>query len=179
MALLKTPSAAIGSFAPDFSLPATDGNTYSLDSFADKDVLVVIFMCNHCPYVKAVLERLNTLHERFVARNVQIIGISANDAENYPEDSFEAMQQAPVDFLYLYDESQEVAKAYGAVCTPDIFVYDKERKLSYRGRIDDNWKEPENVTREELAEAIEKTLQGESIPREDQKSSMGCSIKWK
>jgi len=169
----------MGTPAPDFSLLGIDEKTYTLNSFAEKKVLAIVFMCNHCPYVKAVLERLNTLAEEFQEKGVQFVGINANDVSDYPEDSFENMQQLPIKFTYLWDETQEVAKTYGAVCTPDIFVYDKERKLAYHGRIDDNWKEPGQVTKRELQEALEKILNGEKISPAEQKPSIGCSIKWK
>ena len=179
MALLESTAIGMGTKARDFSLPGTDDQTYSLASFANAKVLVIIFMCNHCPYVKAVLERLNALAEEFRDRDVQFVGISANDAENYPEDSFAEMKKLPLAFPYLHDESQEVAKMYGAVCTPDIFVYDENHELTYHGRIDDNWKDEIAVTKRELAEALEETLAGEKIPSEEQKPSMGCSIKWR
>ncbi|MCF7845647.1 MAG: thioredoxin family protein [Candidatus Peribacteraceae bacterium] len=165
--------------APNFDLPATDGKNYSLESFQEAKVLVIIFMCNHCPYVLAVLERLNALAEEFSSRGVAFVGINSNDATDYPDDSFGKMQDLPVKFTYLRDESQEVATRYHAVCTPDIFVFDSERKLAYHGRIDDNWKEPDQVTEQELKQALEKILTGETIPREEQNPSMGCSIKWK
>ncbi|MFA5352056.1 MAG: thioredoxin family protein [Candidatus Gracilibacteria bacterium] len=165
--------------AKDFSLPATDGKNYSLADFAKQKVLVVIFMCNHCPYVKAVLPRLNTLAEEFKKKGVGFVGINANDSTDYPEDNFEMMKEIEIAFPYLHDESQEVATAYKAVCTPDIFVYDAERKLSYHGRIDDNWKDAEAVKQQDLKNALEKILAGEKIPRENQIPAMGCSIKWK
>ncbi|MBI5414787.1 thioredoxin family protein [Candidatus Peregrinibacteria bacterium] len=179
MVLLESQKTLLGSPAQDFSLSGIDGNVYSLKSFTEAKALVVIFMCNHCPYVQAVLSRLNTFSDEFSKKGVQFIGINANDAENYPEDSFESMKNLPIRFPYLYDESQEVAKIYGAVCTPDIFVYDSQRKLAYHGRIDDNSKDEALVTKKELADALEKILRGEHIPPEDQKSSRGCSIKWK
>jgi len=165
--------------APDFDLPATDGRNYSLADFADAKILVVIFMCNHCPYVLAVLDRLNSLAKNFAERGVRFVGINSNDAENYPADSFEKMSELPIEFPYLRDETQLTATKYHAVCTPDIFVFDANRKLKYHGRIDDNWQKPEEVEREELKSALEKILAGESIPRESQNPAMGCSIKWK
>jgi len=165
--------------AKDFSLPAIDGKTYSLANFAKQKVLVVIFMCNHCPYVKAVLPRLNTLAEEFKKKGVGFVGINANDSTDYPEDNFEMMKEIEIAFPYLHDESQEIAKAYKAVCTPDIFVYDSERKLAYHGRIDDNWKDAEAVKQQDLKNALEKILAGEKIPKENQIPAMGCSIKWK
>lgn len=179
MILTESIKGLDGITAPDFNLPSTEGSNISLESFKDAKVLVVIFMCNHCPYVKAVLERLNHLSEEFKERGVEFVGINSNDAEAYPDDSFEEMKKLPMKFPYLFDEDQLVATKYHAVCTPDIFVFDENRKLAYHGRIDDNWQEPEKVTKQELKEALEKILAGETIPREEQKPAMGCSIKWK
>ncbi len=179
MALTNSLQDLLGMNAPEFSLPGIDGNTYSLADFDGSKVLVVIFMCNHCPYVKAVLDRLNRLADSYDAGDVAFVGISANDADIYPEDSFAAMQQLPIRFPYLYDETQAVAQAYQAVCTPDIFVFDDKRTLVYHGRIDDNWQDEDAVTKEELREGIDAALRGEQIPPEEQKPSMGCNIKWK
>ena len=165
--------------ARDFTLPGCNGQTYSLASFADAKVLVVMFICNHCPYVIAVKDRLNALNAEFKDRGIAFVAINSNDAEAYPDDGFDKMPALGLEFPYLFDEDQMVATKYHAVCTPDIFVFNAERKLAYHGRIDDSWKEPENVSKRELAEAIEKTLAGETIAREDQIPSMGCSIKWK
>lgn len=189
MALTYSQSIPFGEKAPDFSLPGIDGKTYSLASFTDKKILVMIFMCNHCPYVQACWDRFVNLQNEFGPRGVQFIGINANDSDGYPEDSFEKMKEYAAEkgqnFPYLRDESQKTAKAYDAVCTPDIFVYERahgasanELILAYHGRIDDNWKEPEKVTKRELAEALEALLQNKK-PSPDQKPSMGCSIKWK
>lgn len=186
MTLLYSKSILFGSIAPDFSLPGIDDKTYSLDSFAGGKALVVIFMCNHCPYVQACWDRLIALQREFGPRGVQLIGINSNDDAQYSEDNFENMKKYAAEhgqnFPYLRDTSQEVAKAYGAVCTPDIFVYQTEPQqgygLAYHGRIDDNWKEPAKVTRRELAEALEAILTGKKPPQE-QNPSMGCSIKWK
>ena len=172
----------IGNKIIDFNLPSTDGKFYSTSDFDDKSVLVIIFKCNHCPYVKAVISRLNELHEKFHENGVQFIGINPNDAETYPEDSYDNMKlfakEREIKYPYLYDESQEVARAYDAVCTPDIYVYDKERRLRYRGRLDDNWKDETAVTSKDLEKAITLILAGKEIDFE-QKPSMGCSIKWK
>lgn len=182
MALVESEGPQLGSEAPDFSLPATDGNTYERDDFDEASVLVVMFICNHCPYVKAVLDRLVELANTWDDDEVAFVAISSNDVERYPEDSFEKMgqlaEQKDFPFPYLYDESQDVARAYDAKCTPDFFVYDDQRRLAYSGRLDDNWKEPQKVQRQELREAIEALLQGDR-PDEDQTPSMGCSIKWK
>ena len=179
MVLLESISGLLGSSAHEFKLMGTDDQAYTLNNFRSKEVLVIIFMCNHCPYVKAVIDRLNKLQKEFQDRGVQLIGINANDATNYPDDSFENMKKLLLNFPYLYDETQEVAKTYKAVCTPDIFVYDKDRKLVYHGRIDDNWQDESAVTKRELAEALEKILADEEIPVENQHPSMGCSIKWR
>lgn len=183
MVLKESEGVELGTPAPDFELPATDGHTYSLSDFSEFDVLVVMFICNHCPYVKAVRGRLIDLAEEMSDEPVTFVAINPNDAEEYPEDSFERMEEVAEEyeypFPYLRDESQEVARAYGAVCTPDIFVYDENRELAYRGRVDDNWKEPEKVERRDLYDAIQKLLEGERPDPEKQVPSQGCSIKWK
>ena len=168
--------------AASFQLPGVDSKTYSLESFSDKNVLVIIFMCNHCPYVKAVLQRLIDLQAEKEHQGVQLVGINSNDVDRYPDDSMENMQKITkergINFPYLLDVSQETAKAYDAVCTPDIYVYGTERKLLYRGRIDDNWEHEEKVTQRNLKEALDCIVAGKEVPRE-QISSIGCSIKWK
>jgi peroxiredoxin len=165
----------------DFVLKGTDGKLYSVSDFDDKDILVIIFMCNHCPYVKAVIKRFIELQKVFADKKVQFIGINPNDTAAYPEDSFDNMmifhKENKMNFPYLIDETQETARKYDAVCTPDIYVYNKERILKYRGRLDDNWKDENNVTKHELEDAIKKILNGVE-PVEDMKPSMGCSIKW-
>ena len=170
----------LGSKAPDFNLPNTDGENISLEHFK-AEILVVIFTCNHCPYAKAVEDRLIDLGNKY-SGTVDFVLISSNDAENYPADSPEKMAEQARNkgypFPYLFDETQEIAKAYSAVCTPDIFLYNNERKLEYRGRLDDNWQNPNQVEREELKMAIEAILNGKGIEFE-QMPSMGCNIKWK
>lgn len=182
MALTYSQSIPFAEKAHDFALPGIDGKNYSLADFKDKKILVMVFMCNHCPYVAACWDRLIALQNEFGARGVQFVGINANDASDYPEDSFEKMKEYARakghNFPYLRDESQEIAKKYNAICTPDIFVYDENRELSYHGRIDDNWKDETKITRRELAEALESLIAGKK-PSKDQKPSMGCSIKWK
>ena len=166
----------------DFSLKGTDERTYSPGDFKDKDILIIIFMCNHCPYVKAVTDRFVSFQKKYAGRNVQLIGINSNDAVSYPEDSFENMKlyadEYGMNFPYLYDETQEVARKYDAVCTPDIYLYDKDRILRYRGRLDDNWKDEDHVTVKDLEKATELILDGKTIDF-DQIPSMGCSIKWR
>jgi len=180
MSLLESTLAALGGPCPDFALPGVDGKVWNRDDFR-APVLLVVVMCNHCPYVQAVDGRINALAKEFNGR-CDVVGINANDAIAYPEDSFDAMRSRALAlgfaFPYLHDESQAVAMAFGAVCTPDFFLYDKDRRLRYRGRLDDNWQDATRVSRQELRMAIEALLSGQPIP-EVQRPSMGCSIKWK
>jgi peroxiredoxin len=182
MALVESARPELGSDAPDFSLPATDGETYSLESFSDKKALLVMFICNHCPYVIAVQDRLVELARDYQDKGLGVLAICSNDPVRYPADNFEAMKRVAREkgypFPYAQDETQEVARAYGAECTPDFFLYDADRALAYRGRLDDNWKDPGKVERRELRAAIDALLQGEK-PQQAQIPSMGCSIKWK
>lgn len=172
----------IGSRAPGFSLPAVDGKFYSLNSFLDKKILVIIFSCNHCPYVQAYEQRIIDLQKEFENRGVQIIAINSNDDKKYPEDSFDEMKKRAADknfnFPYLRDETQETAKDYGATHTPQIFLFDEHRRLRYEGKIDDNWQEPEKVKSKYLRDAIIEVLDGKevSVP---ETFSIGCTIKWK
>lgn len=182
MALTYTPSPDLGKDCPDFRLPATDGRTYARDDFRKGRPFVVMFVCNHCPYVKAIEDRLAELGRDLQARGIPVAAISSNDASRYPEDSFEAMKiktrEKEYPFPYLYDESQAVARDFGAVCTPDFFVYDRGGKLAYRGRLDDSWKDASKVTRRELFEAVLALDAGQPAPS-NQAPSMGCSMKWK
>ncbi|MBI4424604.1 MAG: thioredoxin family protein [Elusimicrobia bacterium] len=168
--------------APDFSLPGVDGRTYSLASFKDAKALVVIFSCNHCPYVKAYEDRMIELQREFSSKGVRLAVINPNDASSHPEDSFEEMkrraQSKGFNFPYLRDETQEVARAYGATHTPHLFVFGPDRRLSYTGKIDDNWQEPSQVKRRYLREALEDLLAGRPV-REPQTHAIGCTIKWK
>lgn len=171
----------IGDPMPSFSLHATDGMT--VDSSTIKDpVLVVVFTCNHCPYAQAYEDRLNNLMDHFDEEGVQFVLINSNDAENYPEDSFDQMkvkrEEAGWSCPYCFDESQEVAKAYGALCTPHCFAFDRERTLKYKGRIDDNWEHPDQVTENNLHDAIEALVKDEEPPVHEA-NAIGCSIKWK
>jgi peroxiredoxin len=172
----------IGTEAIPFTLPGIDGINYSLSTFSDKKVLCIIFMCNHCPYVQAVEDRLNNIAHDYSDRSFAMVGINPNDEKEYPEDSFENMKKRAKErnyaFPYLRDETQEVAKAYDAVCTPDIYLYDEKRILKYRGRIDDDWKDESQVKSRDLRKAIDRLLNDEDI-NFDIVPSMGCSIKWK
>lgn len=196
MTLIKSQKPEFGAPARDFSLPATDGKTYSLKDFSDKEVLVIVFTCNHCPYAQAAKPKLLDLLDEFKDKSVQFIAINPNDEQHYPEDDFEHMKKIEYDypFPYLRDQSQEVAQGYNAVCTPDIFVYDGERKLVYHGQIDDDRpslsavaakvvlgkeiKQAETESTRDLAEAIISILSRHKTDA-DQKPSLGCSIKWK
>lgn len=172
----------IGTSAPYFKLKGTDGKVYSIDDFIEKKVLCVMFICNHCPYVIAVQQRINNIAKQNSGKSFALVCISSNDPETYPEDSFDNMviraKEQGYAFPYLYDETQQVAKAYDAVCTPDIYLYNENRILQYRGRIDDNWKDETNVTRNELQMAIDLLIEGKNIDF-PMIPSMGCSIKWK
>ncbi len=172
----------IGTKASPFNLKGVDGKIYTLDSFKDKKILCIIFMCNHCPYVVAVQNRINQVAKNYSSKSFALVGISSNDPETYPEDSFDNMkirakEQSYV-FPYLFDETQDTARNYDAVCTPDIYVYDEKRILRYRGRLDDNWKDETKVTRIELQMAIDLLLEDKDI-NFPMVPSMGCSIKWK
>ncbi len=179
---MATKSLKLGDQAINFSLPGVDGNTYSLDRFRDKEIVIVLFMCNHCPYVKATIHRIIALQEEFKNKGIALVGINPNDPKNYPEDSFDNMKiiatEKKYNFPYLLDETQEIAGAYDAACTPEFFLFDKDRKLRYHGRLDDNWKEPSKVTRRDLAEAIKEVLDGKEVTKPEI-LAIGCSIKWK
>lgn len=178
----------LGTSAPHFDLPIAnpdvDGKSASkrsLEDSADALALVIVFSCNHCPYVHSVEPRLIQLAREYQQRGVAFVVISANDADQYPADSFDEMakraQNLSYPFPYLYDETQEVAEAYRAVCTPDFFVFDQDRKLAYRGRMDDGRPGHEAST-QELSEALDSILAGREVPGE-QLASMGCGIKWR
>ncbi len=182
MALLNSEKIKLGIPAPDFSLSGVDGKTYSLASFKDKKILVIMFICSHCPYVQAIEDRIIQLQRDYASKSVALAGICSNDSTDYPDDSPENLKKRwlakDYRFPYLIDESQDTARAYQAVCTPDIFVFDEMRRLAYHGQLDDSWKEPAKVKRRELAAAIDALLAGKK-PAPEQTPSMGCSIKWK
>ncbi len=182
MALIHTPEKIeFGIDCPDFSLLGTDNKTYTKHDFLNSKPLVVMFICNHCPYVKAIEDRLIQLGHDLKKLNINLVAICSNDETRYPEDSFKNLKKRAEEklypFVYLQDKDQTVAKKFGAVCTPDYFVYDKNSKLRYRGRLDDSWKDPEKVTRRELFEAV-LNLNDNSDILKPQTPSMGCSIKW-
>ena len=169
--------------APDFRLPATDGKTYALKDVAGEKGTVIVFICNHCPYVKAVIDRLVADARVLAAEGIGFAAICSNDAKDYPEDSFVNMKSFAkthhLPFPYLHDESQAVARAYGAVCTPDYFGYNKDLTLKYRGRLDEGRSgPPPKGARRELVEAI-RSIAATGVAPKDQIPSVGCSIKWK
>lgn len=183
--MAKTPSTMLplGTPAPDFRLPGVDGQIVALADFKNAPALLVAFICNHCPFVKHIRGELSGLGRTYGPRGVAMVAINSNDAKNFPEDSPEKMavetREAGYTFPYLYDESQAVAKAYRAACTPDIFLFDRQRKLVYRGQLDDS--RPGNgipVTGKDLRGALDAVLTGRPVPA-DQKPSVGCNIKWK
>ncbi len=180
--LLKNNQNNIGSALIPFSLMGTDDKIYTDNFFTEKDIPVIIFMCNHCPYVIAVIERLVKLQGKYKSKNIKFLGINPNDPVSYPGDSFENMKifynEKKMNFPYLVDDTQVIARKYDAVCTPDIFVFNKDKKLAYRGRLDDNWKDESSVTSHDLEEAISAILENKEVTT-DQIPSMGCSIKWK
>lgn len=178
---MATKKLNLGSKLPQFNLIAVDGNYYNPDNFKDKKILIVIFSCNHCPYVKAYENRIIDLQSKY-KEEVAIIAINSNDDEGYPEDSYEEMKvrakQKGFNFIYLRDSTQEVAKAFDATHTPEIFMFDSERKLIYHGKIDDNWQDEKLVKHKYLENAINEYLINKeiSIP---ETYSIGCTIKWK
>ncbi len=183
--MVKTASTMLplGTSAPEFCLPNIDGKLVSLSDFDGSKALVVIFMCNHCPFVKHVASELVRLHNDYSSKGVAIVGISSNDIAVHPDDSPEMMKQEAKAqgymFPYLYDATQEVAQRYRAACTPDFFVFDVDRKLAYRGQLDDsrpNSGKP--VTGADLRKAIDCLLSGAEAPQV-QRPSLGCNIKWK
>jgi peroxiredoxin len=183
--MVKTASTmlALGAEAPAFSLPNIDGSTVSLADSEDARALLVMFVCNHCPFVKHIAAELAKLGRDYADRGVAIVGINSNDVENYADDSPEKMRQEAEQqgytFPYLYDETQEVAKAYRAACTPDFFLFDGTRRLVYRGQLDSS--RPGSgipVTGEDLRAALDAVLADEAVPTE-QRASIGCNIKWK
>lgn len=181
MVLLESERVPLGTPAHDFSLKGVDDNDHSLSDYSKFKILVIIFMCNHCPYVRAQWDKLVSLQEKYKGRGVGFVGINPNFNPDYPEDSFEKMKEYykkyNMNFDYLQDPTQETAKKYKAQCTPDIFVYDEGRKLAYHGRVDNARSPGEKPETHELDDAISSLLGG-NRPDENQNPSMGCSIKW-
>ena len=183
--MTRTPSSMLplGTQAPDFRLPDPQGKIVSLGNFGDAPALLVIFTCNHCPFVIHVREELARLGKDYQAKGAAIVGINSNDVANYPADSPEKMAEeietVGYTFPYLFDETQDIAKAYRAACTPDFFLFDGEQKLVYRGQLDGS--RPGNdvpVTGKDLRAALDAVLEGRPVSP-DQKPSLGCNIKWK
>jgi peroxiredoxin len=182
MVLLESKiSLKTGDTAPDFSLMGIDDKMHSLESYVGSKGLLVIFMCNHCPYVKAKIDAIKQIHEKF-KESIALVGINSNDSTEYPDDSFENMKKIAdekgMKFDYLVDEKQDVAKKYGAICTPDPFLFDQNRKLVFHGRIDNAMNPDDTATENTMQKNIEKYLAGEKIEK-DFDPSIGCSIKWK
>lgn len=171
----------LGVSAPDFKLPATDGNTYTLANFADADVLVIFFTCNHCPFVINSDELTRATADKFAGRGVRFVGINANSANTYAEDSFqhmvERMNEHNFPWVYLHDAKQDIARAYGALKTPHFYVFDRDRKLIYTGRAVDSPRVPEKVTTHELDDALEQAL-GNNPVSTPLTNPVGCNVKW-
>jgi peroxiredoxin len=179
---IESKEVELGFPCPDFRLPSAFGKTIARDDFESTPLLGVFFYCNHCPYAKAIEGRLIELDRDYQAKGFRFVAVSANDAATYPDDSFASMQKRARErgygFPYLYDETQEVARAFGAVCTPDLYVFDRDRKLAYHGRLDDSPMDAAKVKRRELREAVDALLEGRPASPA-QNPSIGCSIKWK
>ena len=174
-------SVALGTEAPQFDLPGVDGQRHSLDSYAGAEALALVQSCNHCPYVQAWEDRLSTIARDYEERGVRVVAVNSNDAEHYPEDSFEEMRARAAArgfaFDYLYDEPQAVARELGAERTPEVFVYDRDRRLVYHGAIDDS-RDETAVSQQYLRDALDAVLGGED-PAVSETPAVGCTVKWK
>ncbi len=170
-----------GELAPEFELLGTDGRTHSNIEYTFKKGLLVVFMCNHCPYVKAKVDTLNEIYRKY-SDHIHMVGINSNDSTDYPEDSYENMKKIAKEkkfgFDYLVDDTQKVAKKYGAMCTPDSFLFNEDQKLVFHGRLDDGHGPDGKVTTDTMSNNIETMLYGDVI-KKDFEPSIGCSIKWK
>lgn len=180
---MNTEGLKIGSNAPNFTnLPGIDGKKYSLESFSDKKIVVVVFSCNHCPYVQAYEDRMIAFQRDYAAKSVQLVAINSNETVHYPEDNFDEMVKRAktkgYNFPYLRDEDQSVADAYGATHTPEFFVFDEKRKLRYSGKFDDNYQNPSTVKSTYLRNAVDDILASREVA-EPETYSIGCTIKWK
>ena len=173
---------ALGSSCPPFDLPGTDGRRHTLDGFAEKKLLVVVVSCNHCPYVVAYEPRIVALANEYAAAGVQVLAVNANDAVRYPDDGLEPMkvraEERGFSFPYVRDDAQSFVRALGAKVTPEVFVFDADRKLRYQGRIDDNHRDPSKVGAHDLHDAIRSLLAGQA-PKVEKTTAFGCSVKWK
>lgn len=172
----------IGDTAVPFTLPGVDDRQHTLSEYADKSAVIVIFSCNHCPYVQAWEDRIIAIQAAYAEQGVQIIAINANDEKKYADDSFANMKERArskdFNFVYLRDETQETARAYGAERTPEVFLFDQNHTLRYRGAIDDNFRDPNDVKQHYLREALDMVLQGQNPPMVETRA-VGCTIKWK
>ena len=177
---MMVPTLGLGAPAPDFDLPGVDNRRYSLSSFEGKQVLVVVFSCNHCPYVRDYETRMVSIQRDYAGKGVQFVAINSNDDKSYPEDGYPQMvkraKEKGFNFPYVRDASQKAAEAYGAVCTPHVFAFDKDRRLRYRGRIDDS-RDPSAVKSPDLRNALDDMVAGRN-PRVADTRPFGCSIKW-
>ena len=174
-------STALGAEAPQFDLPGVDGTNHSLDSYAEADVLVLVQSCNHCPYVQAWEGRLSAIASDYADRGVRVVAVNSNDADSHPEDSFDEMQKRSREqgftFDYLYDEPQAVARALEAERTPEVFVYDRDRRLRYHGAIDDN-RDETGASQRYLRDALDAVLAGQDPPVAET-PAVGCTVKWR
>lgn len=172
----------IGQRAPDFTLPGVDGKDHSLSSYKDKKLVIVVFTCNHCPYVQAYEDRLISIQRDYADKGVQLIAVNANDSAGYPEDSFDNMvkrsQKKKFNFPYLRDKAQRVARSYGAEYTPEVFVLNSRFEVRYIGRVDDNWQNPDKVKTHDLRTAINAVLAHKKVEN-PLTHAIGCTIKWR
>jgi len=179
---MATNTLSIGSKIPEFNLIGIDGKTYSLESFKDSKGLIIIFSCNHCPYVQAYESRIKEIQSDYKDKGITVVAINSNDDFNYPDDSFENMKKRAAEqnfnFIYVRDEDQSVAGNFDATHTPEIFLFDEDRKLVYTGKIDDNWQDPEKVVNHYLRNALNEMIEGNEISVPET-YSIGCTIKWK
>ncbi len=178
---MATSTLSIGSKSPEFNLVGTDVNNYSLNTFEDKNAFVVVFSCNHCPYVQAYEDRIKQIQKDF-AGELQVVAINSNDEVKYPDDSFEEMKKRAAlrefNFPYLRDADQSVAKAFGATHTPEVFLFDSEQQLVFHGKVDDNWQDEKSVRSKYLRNAIDELFAGKTISVPET-FTIGCTIKWK